>query len=113
MTRKAGVSRATLLMRIILTSSTATHSVEKFWGNKACAPFLSFLPEPARKSKKLAIAQVVSNKQTQGPLLLAPFSLQILVMEIKRGVPTTHVGSDSSFQSRIFPVGILRLLGPI
>ena len=69
-------------------------------------------PEPARKSKKLAIAQVVSNKQTQRPLLLTPFSLQILVMEIKRGVPTTRVGSDSRFQSRIFPVGILRLLGP-
>ena len=112
MTRKAGVSRATLLMRIILTSSTVTPSVGKFGGNKTCAPFLSFLPRTC-KEIKVAIAQVVSNKPTQHPLLLAPFSLQILVMEIKRGVPTTPVCSDSSFQSRISPVGILRLLGAI
>ena len=52
MTGKGGVSRATLLMRIILTSSTATHSVGKFWGNKACAPFLSFLPRTCKEIKE-------------------------------------------------------------
>ena len=52
MTRKAGVSRATLLMRIILTSSTVTPSVGKFGGSKTCAPFLSFLPRTCKEIKE-------------------------------------------------------------
>lgn len=33
-------------------------------------------------------------------------------MEIKRNVPELRVFSESSFQPRSCPVGILRLLGP-
>lgn len=73
MTRKAGVSCATLLMRIILTSLYSDPFCWEVLGDQICAPFCLSCPEPARKSKKLAIAQVVSNKPTLVSLLFGPF----------------------------------------